>query len=152
MFQPSISTVQEFKIDNSSFSAEYGHTSGAIVNLATRSGRSEFHGELFEFLRNNTLDARNFFTLTSGDTLPFKRNQFGANLGGPIVRGKTFFFVFHEGMRQSQAVDLNSLVLSDAQRQSAGDGVIAKLSGSSRAQTSLDSMGTPASSARRQRR
>ena len=66
-----------------------------------------------------TLDARNFFTLTSGDALPFKRNQFGANLGGPIVRGKTFFFVFHEGMRQSQAVDLNSLVLSDAQRQSA---------------------------------
>ena len=143
MFQPSISTVQEFKIDNSSFSAEYGHTSGAIVNLATRSGTSEFHGELFEFLRNNTLDARNFFTLTSRDTLPFKRNQFGANFGGPIVRGKSFFFVFHEGMRQSQAVDLNSLVLSDAQRQSAGDGVIAKLVRLIPRPNFTDSMGTP---------
>ena len=62
-FQPSISTVQEFKVDNSTFSAEYGQSSGAIVNIATRSGGNEFHGELFEFLRNDALDARNFFEL-----------------------------------------------------------------------------------------
>ena len=62
-FQPSISTIQEFKVDNSTFSAEYGQSSGAIVNIATRSGGNEFHGELFEFFRNDALDARNFFEL-----------------------------------------------------------------------------------------
>src|SRR5258706_3365009 len=91
-FQPSINTVQEFKIDNSTFSAEYGRNSGAIVNIATRSGGNDYHGEVFEFLRNDALDARNFFNfcppgLTSCKSQgkpPFKRNQFGANLGGPI--------------------------------------------------------------------
>lgn len=126
LFQPSVSAVREFKIDNSTFSAEYGQSSGAIVNLATRSGGSKFHGELFEFLRNDALDARNFFTFTSSQPPPFKRNQFGANLGGPLVREKTFFFSYYEGLRQSQKVDLNSLVLSDAERRSA-DGVIAKM-------------------------
>ena len=127
LFQPSISAVQEFKIDNSTFSAEYGQSSGAIVNLATRSGTSQFHGELFEFLRNNALDARNFFTFTSTEPPPFKRNQFGADLGGPIVRNKTFFFFSYEGLRQVQQVDLNSLVLSEAERRSASSGVIAQL-------------------------
>ena len=119
MFQPSISAVREFKIDSSTLSAEYGHSSGAAVNLETRSGGSAYHGELFEFLRNNMLDTRNFFTLTSHEALPFKRNQFGANLGGPMIRGKTFFFAYYEGMHQAQQSDLNSLVLSNAQRQSA---------------------------------
>ena len=91
-FQPSIDTVQEFKIDNSTLSAEYGQNSGAVINVATRSGGREFHGELFEFLRNDALDARNFFTLTSSRPLPFKRNQFGGHLEGPIIRGRTFFF------------------------------------------------------------
>src|SRR5205823_2257799 len=63
-FQPSINTVQEFKVDNSTFSAEYGRNSGAIVNIATRSGANDFHGEGFEFLRNDALDARNFFNFT----------------------------------------------------------------------------------------
>ncbi len=102
LFQPSISAVQEFKIDNSTFSAEYGQSSGAIVNVATRSGTSQFHGELFEFLRNDALDARNFFNFTSSEPPPFKRNQFGGNLGGPIVRSKTFFFLSYEGLRQAQ--------------------------------------------------
>jgi len=127
LFQPSISVIQEFKIDNSTFSAEYGQSSGAIVNLATRSGASRFHGELFEFLRNNAMDARNFFTFTSTEPPPFKRNQFGSNLGGPILRNKTFFFFSYEGLRQVQQVDLNSLVLNDAQRTSASSGVIAQL-------------------------
>jgi hypothetical protein len=143
MFQPSISTVQEFKIDNSTLSAEYGHSSGAVVNVATRSGTNEFHTELFEFLRNNALDARNFFTLTSSKPPPFKRNQFGANLGGPIVRGKTFFFLYYEGMRQSQGVDLNSVVLSDAQRQSAAGGAFAKLVALIPRSNFIDSSGTP---------
>ena len=81
-FQPSINTVQEFKVDNSTFSAEYGRNSGAIANIATRSGTNDYHGEVFEFFRNSALDARNFFERTVKPA-PFKRNQFGFNLGGP---------------------------------------------------------------------
>jgi hypothetical protein len=66
-FQPSIGAVQEFKVDNSTFSAEHGQSSGAVVNIATRSGGNEFHGEVFEFFRNDVLDARNFFTLTANE-------------------------------------------------------------------------------------
>src|ERR1043165_1405654 len=80
-FQPSINTVQEFKADNSTFSAEYGRNSGAIVNIATRSGSNQYHGELFEFLRKNVLAARNFFDARKP---PFRRNQFGLNIGGPV--------------------------------------------------------------------
>ena len=142
LYQPAISTVQEFKIDNSTFSAEYGQSSGAVVNVATRSGTSDFHAELFEFLRNDALDARNYFTFTSSRPPPFKRHQFGANFGGPIVKGKTFFFAAYEGLRQSQKVDLNSLVLSDAQRRSA-TGTIAKLVDLIPRANTVDSSGTP---------
>jgi hypothetical protein len=126
-FQPSIGTVEEFKINNATFSAEYGQSSGTVVNIATRSGANEFHGELFEFFRNDALDARNFFTLTSNQPPPFKRNQFGGQLGGPIVADKAFFFFSYEGLRQRQRLDLNSLVLSDSQRALVSDPVIKKL-------------------------
>jgi outer membrane receptor protein involved in Fe transport len=125
-FQPSINTVAEFKVDNSTYSAEYGRNSGAIVNIATRSGSDSYHGEAFEFLRNNDFDARNFFntkTLTAGGvTTPnpqatFKRNQFGAAFGGPIIKNKTFFFLSYEGTRQRQGIPLSTTVLSDAERQ-----------------------------------
>lgn len=125
-FQPSINTVAEFKVDNSTYSAEYGRNSGAIVNIATRSGGDSYHGEVFEFLRNNDFDARNFFNTrfvtTGGVQTPnpqavFKRNQFGAAFGGPIIRNKTFFFVGYEGTRQRQGIPLNTTVLTDAQRQ-----------------------------------
>ena len=88
LFQPSISTVQEFKIDNSTLSAEYGQSSGAIVNLATRSGGSQFHGELFEFLRNNALDARNFFTSRPASRRPSNAIKFGGNLRRPDRQGQ----------------------------------------------------------------
>jgi outer membrane receptor protein involved in Fe transport len=126
-FQPSIDTIKEFKIDNSTFSAQYGQNSGAVVNIATRSGANDFHGELFEFFRNDALDARNFFTLTSSEPPPFKRNQFGGHLGGPIFKDKAFFYFSYEGLRQRQRVDLNSLVLSDAERATVTDPVIVKL-------------------------
>ena len=126
-FQPAIGTVKEFKVDNSSLSAEYGQSSGAVVNIATRSGVNEFHGELFEFFRNDALDARNFFGFTSNQPPPFKRNQFGGQLGGPIVKDKAFFFFSYEGLRQRQRINLNSLVLSDAERALANDAVIARL-------------------------
>jgi outer membrane receptor protein involved in Fe transport len=138
-FQPSINTVSEFKADNSTFSAEYGRNSGAIVNIATRSGTNAFHGELFEFLRNEALDARNFFDARKP---PFKRNQFGAAIGGPILlphfgeggspigydgKNHTFFFFSYEGLRQRQGLTLNTDVLSDAQRASVTNPTVLKL-------------------------
>src|SRR6266478_5411900 len=120
-FQPPIDTLAEYKIDNSSFPAEYGRNSGAIVNLATRSGTSEYHGELFEFFRNNALDARNFFNpvLTStgapNPQAPFKRNEFGADFGGPIFKNKVFFFLAYEGLRQRQSLAISTTVFSQNQ-------------------------------------
>jgi len=126
-FQPSINTVEEFKIDNSTLSAEYGQSSGAVVNIATRSGANEFHGEVFEFLRNDAFDARNFFDLTSSNPPPFKRHQFGGNLGGPILKDRAFFFFSAEVLRQRQGLTLNSLVLSDGERSVTSDPVVARL-------------------------
>ena len=121
-FQPSINTVSEFKASNSTFSAEYGHTSGTIANIATRSGVNEFHGELFDYIRNNALDARNFFNVakdSSGNPLaqsPLKRNNFGAAAGGPIKKDKAFFFASYEGLRQRQGLTLSSAVPTAADR------------------------------------
>lgn len=129
-FQPSINTVSEFKIDNSTYSAQYGRNSGAIVNIATRSGTNEFHGEVFEWLRNEKLDARNFFTQAPAVKPPFKRNNFGAALGGPIVKNRVHFFASYEGVRQRQGLTINSLDLSAAQvtqAQTSGDAAIQKL-------------------------
>src|SRR6266508_2772970 len=126
-FQPSINTVAEFKVDNSTLSAEYGRSSGAVVNIATRSGTNDLHGEAFEFLRHQSLDARNFFNAASQKQSPFKRNQFGANLGGPLAKNKAFFFVTYEGLRQRQQLDFNSGVLSDAQRAAVTDPVVKNL-------------------------
>lgn len=118
-FQPSINTVSEFKVNNSTFSAEYGRNSGAIVNIATRSGTNEFHGEVFNFLRNDALDARNFFD--GREPAPFKRNNFGAAVGGPILKNRAFFFSTYEGLRHRQGIPINSIVLSEAERARATD-------------------------------
>ncbi len=124
-FQPTINTVDEFKVDNSTFSAEYGRNSGSIVNIATRAGQNTWHGEAYEYLRNNDLDARNFSnptqTVTAGVSQsnpmsPFKRNQFGGDGGGAVVKDKAFVFLSYEGLRQRQAVPLSSTTLSLAQR------------------------------------
>jgi len=129
-FQPTINTVAEAKVDNSTFSAEYGRNSGAIVNIATRSGTNEWHGEGYEFMRNSFFDARNFTNPIGIHQAPFIRNQFGGDGGGAIKKDKTFFYLSYEGLRQRQAVPLQSLVLTDAQRaqaQATGDAVIQKL-------------------------
>jgi hypothetical protein len=122
-FQPSINTTSEFKIDNSTFSAEYGRSSGSIVNVSTRSGTNQFHGEAFDYFRNEALDARNYFnrgapfvTGTPGAKAPLKRNNFGGALGGPIWRNHTFFFASYEGLRQHQGILQNSTVFTAAQR------------------------------------
>src|SRR5256714_1558058 len=131
--QPPIDTLAEYKIDNSAFPAEYGRNSGAIVNLATRSGTNEYHGELFEFFRNNALDARNFFNsrLTSAGAAnpqaPFKRNDFGAAFGGPIVKNKVFFFLAYEGLRQRQSLTVTSTVPSQTQRAAVSSSAVQKL-------------------------
>src|SRR5712692_8535637 len=129
-FQPSISTVQEFKVDNSTFSAEYGRNSGAIVNIATRSGSNLWHGEIYEYLRNNDLDARNFTNPKGVPMAPFHRNQFGGDGGGPIRKDRSFFYLSYEGLRHLQSVPLTSTVLTDTQRAQAAstsDAVVKKL-------------------------
>ena len=133
-FQPSINTVSEFKVDNSTFSAEYGRNSGSIVNVATRSGANTLHGEGFDFYRDQKFDSRNYFNPpalnSAGVETPqsvFNRKQFGVNLGGPIAKNRTFFFGSYEGLRHLQAVDLNSGTLTDAQRAGVTDPLAKKL-------------------------
>ena len=126
-FQPTIDTVSEFTINNQTPSAEYGRNSGATVNIATRSGTNQFHGEAYEFVRNNDLDARNFFNPSGTPMNPFKRNQFGGDIGGPIIHNKTFFFGSYEGLRQRQGLALSSSVPSAAQRALVTDPNLQKL-------------------------
>src|SRR5579859_1953516 len=101
--RPSVEDILEFKMQTNLFGAEQGRNSGATVNVVTKSGGNNFHGSAFEFIRNNDLDARNFFN-AKGSTLqpPYRQNQFGASLGGPIVHNKVFFFTDYEGFRKQQ--------------------------------------------------
>jgi hypothetical protein len=115
-FQPSINTTAEFKISNSTYSAEYGRSSGSIVNVATRSGTNDFHGEAFDYLRNNYFDARNFFNRKPNPMNTLRRNNFGGAFSGPVWKDRTFFFLSYEGLRQSQDILLRSNVLTPAQR------------------------------------
>ena len=94
-----IDSIQEFNLQ-SQFAAEYGRNSGSVVNIVTKSGTNAFHGSLFEFFRNDALDARNFFNPSSDPKSAFRNNQFGGSLGGPIVKDKTFFFFAYEGQRE----------------------------------------------------
>lgn len=101
---PSVDAVQEFKVKTSTFSAEFGHAAGAVVNATIKSGTNEFHGTAFEFLRNDKLDANNFLTNAAGQPkAAFRQNQFGAVFGGPVIRNKTFFFADYQGTRQASA-------------------------------------------------
>jgi outer membrane receptor protein involved in Fe transport len=93
----SLEGIEEFKVSQGNYSAEYGRAGGSVVQITSKSGTNGFNGDLFEFFRNNIFDARNFFDPSS---LPFHLNQFGGTLGGPIIRDKTFFFVNYEGSRE----------------------------------------------------
>ena len=84
LIQPSVDALQEFKVETSTYSAEYGHNL-AQINVLTKSGTNQYHGTLFEFLRNSDLDAKNFFDRGGMPNPPFKRNQFGGVIGGPAV-------------------------------------------------------------------
>src|SRR4051812_37818723 len=111
-FTPSIEAIQEFRVQENNFAAEYGRNPSAI-NLSLKPGANQFHGSIFEFLRNNKLDARSFFA-TRVD--PLRRNQFGAVVSGPIKRNKTFFMGNYEGLRTRRASTLYLTVPSAAQR------------------------------------
>src|ERR1700687_3773076 len=99
--------VAEFSVLSSNYPAEYGRSSGGVINAITRSGTNGFHGSVYEFIRNSALDASNFFDAPKP---PFKRNQFGATAGGPILKDRTFIFGNYEGLRQSLGVTQSSTV------------------------------------------
>jgi hypothetical protein len=98
--QPSVDAIQEFKIATNSYSAEYGSAAAGQINVVTRSGTNDFHGTIYDYLRNRDLDARNFF---DGSSKPqYIRNQFGAGVGGPIIRNSTFFYANYEGLHEDE--------------------------------------------------
>src|ERR1035437_316623 len=99
---PSVDAVQEFKVMTNNFSAEYGHAAGFIVAASIKSGANQFHGTVFEFVRNNAFDANNYFSNRAGlPKTPFHQNQFGGVVGGPIKHDRVFFFGDYQGTRQS---------------------------------------------------
>lgn len=91
--------INEFKVITADYSAEYGRAAGAIVSVVTKSGTNAFHGDAFEFVRNDAIDAHNYFDAPGSKLPPFHQNQFGATFGGPIIKNKTFFFGSYEGFR-----------------------------------------------------
>jgi hypothetical protein len=112
-----VDAVREFSVVKDTYGAEYGKRPGAQVNIVTASGTNEFHGNVYEFLRNSALDARNFFD--HGSIPAFRRNVFGGSLGGPIRKDKTFLFGNYEGFRQTLGLSDLTLVPDDASRVSA---------------------------------
>jgi len=106
--QPSVDAIAEFKVETNSYSAEFGRGNGAIMNAVIKSGTNQIHGDVFEFLRNEKVDATNAFDAFGQQ--PYKQNQFGFTLGGPIIKNKTFFFGDYEGLRIRQALPQLSAV------------------------------------------
>src|SRR5215831_268533 len=124
---PPPDAVEEFKIQTNIYSPAFGKTSGSTMNLVTKSGSNGLHGDVYEFLRNDKLDARNFFATnqtdpTTGAVIPdsarpeYRRNQFGFTAGGPIRKNKTFFFGYYDALREIKGLSLTNLVPTDAQR------------------------------------
>ena len=99
ILKTNVDAIQEFKVQTSDYSAEFGRSGGAVINATIKSGTNQFHGTAFEFLRNSALDARGYFEPTDQPKAPFRQNQFGGTLGGPIRRNKTFFFMDYQGTR-----------------------------------------------------
>ncbi|HEV2492195.1 MAG TPA: carboxypeptidase regulatory-like domain-containing protein [Terriglobia bacterium] len=109
--QPSPDTIQEFRVLTNTFDAEFGRNSGSVVNVVTKSGTNDFHGDVFEFFRNKVLNARGFFDTVEPD---FKQNQFGGTLGGPIKKNHTFFFGSYEGRRIRQGTSSDVVTVPTA--------------------------------------
>ncbi|MGA9390058.1 MAG: carboxypeptidase regulatory-like domain-containing protein [Candidatus Sulfotelmatobacter sp.] len=109
---PNLDSIAEFRILTNNFDAEYGEYSGGQINVITKSGNNAFHGDVFEFLRNTNLDARNYFSPARGS---FDQNQFGGTLGGPVKRNKIFFYSDYQGTRQTQGVATGLIPVPSAQ-------------------------------------
>src|ERR1700688_4105078 len=115
--QLGVDAIQEFSVLTGNYSAEYGKTSGGVVNAISKSGTNAFHGDAYEFFRNQKLDANDFFLNSSGQPKPaYRRNQFGFAAGGPIRKDRTFIFGDYESIRQNQGVAIPTIVPSDAAR------------------------------------
>ena len=117
VLRPPPDAIQEFKILTHSYTAEYGRSAGSVVNVVTKSGTNQFHGAVWEFNRDDALQAKNFFASSTQAKPKLKQNQFGGAFGGPIARNRLFGFGYYEGHRNTTGVTQNLVVLSDAQRQ-----------------------------------
>ena len=151
VIQPSVDAIGEFKVQTNSYSAEFGRGNGAILNAVIKSGTNKFHGDVYDFFRNDVLDAANSTLKQQGfGREPYKQNQFGATLGGPLWRNHSFFFVDYEGLRTHQGLILNGTI--PTQDMIAGDfssfltnqpAIAADLNGNPTGQTALDCNGNP---------
>lgn len=122
--RPSIDGIAEFSVQTNVYTAEIGRTAGAVINILTKSGTNELHGSAFEYLRNDRLDANDFFANSAGQRIAeFRQNQFGASLGGPIKRDRTFFFADYEGLRFIQGVVQVATIPTQAMRNGIFTGV-----------------------------
>jgi hypothetical protein len=122
-FYPSVDAIQEFKVQSANYSAEYGGNAGANINMQLRSGTNRFHGTLFEFLRNDKLDARGYFRPEPLPKDVLRRNQFGAVISGPVIHDKTFFMASYEGMRSAIERAGTAVVLTPEMRRGDFSGV-----------------------------
>jgi hypothetical protein len=114
--QSSLENVQEFRVESSSYTAEFGAGTGGQVNVVTKSGSNQFHGALFEYLRNDKFDAANFFDNIVGQKAPLRINQYGGSVGGPIVKDKLFFFFSYEGYKVRAGINAVEAVPGDPSR------------------------------------
>jgi hypothetical protein len=133
IYVPSVDAVEEFKIQTNAFTSQYGFSSGNVVNVVTKSGSNEFHGDAYEFYRNSSVDAKYYFN--SGAQPAFHRNQFGGTFGGPIRKNKTYFFGYYEGLRSATPATFVGTVPTDKER----SGDFSQLLGGQE----VDSKGTP---------
>ena len=114
---PSVDAIQEFRLQSSNYTAEFGANTGGIVNMVTKSGSNQFHGTAYEFLRNDVFDATNYFTKRAGqEKPPLRHNQFGGTFGGPIVKDKAFFFGSYDGFREQRSTTIFESYPSAAMR------------------------------------
>ncbi len=126
--QPNIDMVLEFKVQQNSFSAEYGRNAGIIINAVTKPGSNGIHGSVYEFLRNQRFDAKNFFD-PPGPIIPFNRNIFGYSAGAPAIKNRTFFFTSYEGRVGLEVASIKTLVPSAAQRAAVTNPIVRQLLG-----------------------